>query len=141
MAHSPYTLEILTPDGLVFSGEVEFVSSRTETGSIGIYARHQPLLALLVPTELRVTLAGGEEKRFAQAEGYVQITPERVLLLVEEAHTPDELDTASLDQRLADALERKESAPADSEELRRAERDELRLRAFLAVANGDKVAA
>ena len=55
MAHQPYTLEILTPEGHVFTGEVEFVSTRTESGSIGIYARHQPLLALLAPAELRVT--------------------------------------------------------------------------------------
>lgn len=136
MAHQPYKLEILTPEGHVFSGEVEFVSTRTETGSIGIYARHQPLLALLAPTELRVTKEGGEVVRFAQGEGYVQIAPERVLLLVEEAVDPAELSVEELEERLAAATARAEAAPADSEELRRAERDQLRATAFLEVLRG-----
>ena len=140
MAHQPYNLEILTPEGHVFSGEVEFVSTRTETGSIGIYARHQPLLALLAPTELRVTKEGGEVVRFAQGEGYVQISPERVLLLVEEAHDPASLSVAELEERLADAEARAEAAPADSETLKRAERDVARATAFLQVVRGDAAA-
>jgi F-type H+-transporting ATPase subunit epsilon len=136
MAHQPYNLEILTPEGHVFSGEVEFVSTRTETGSIGIYARHQPLLALLAPTELRVTKADGQVIRFAQGEGYVQIAPERVLLLVEEAIDPAELSVEELEERLADAKARAEAAPADSEEAKRAERDQIRATAFLTVVRG-----
>ncbi|MBO9531525.1 MAG: ATP synthase F1 subunit epsilon [Solirubrobacteraceae bacterium] len=136
MAHQPYNLEILTPEGQVFSGEVEFISTRTETGSIGIYARHQPLLALLTPSELRVTKEGGEIVRFAQGEGYVQISPERVLLLVEEAVDPKDLSAEELEQRLADAQARAEAAAEGSEEAKRAERDQLRATAFLEVVRG-----
>jgi F-type H+-transporting ATPase subunit epsilon len=136
MAHQPYKLEILTPEGHVFAGEVEFVSTRTETGSIGIYARHQPLLALLAPTELRVTKEGGEVVRFAQGEGYVQISPERVLLLVEEAIDPADLSVEELEERLADAKARAEKADAESEEFKRAERDQIRATAFLDVVRG-----
>lgn len=136
MAHQPYKLEILTPEGHVFAGEVEFVSTRTETGSIGIYARHQPLLALLAPTELRVTKEGGEVVRFAQGEGYVQISPERVLLLVEEAIDPADLSVEELEERLADAKARAERAADDSEEFKRAERDQIRATAFLDVVRG-----
>lgn len=134
MAHQPYTLEILTPEGHVFSGDVEFVSTRTETGSIGIYARHQPLLALLAPTELRVTTAGGEQLSFAQGEGYVQVSPERVLVLVEEALKADELDAAELEERLTDAKARIEAAAEGSEALRVARRDERRASIFLELA-------
>ena len=137
MAHQPYNLEILTPEGHVFTGEVEFISTRTETGSIGIYARHQPLLALLAPTELRVTKEGGEVVRFAQGEGYVQISPERVLLLVEEAIDPAELSVEDLEERLSDAKTRGAAAEAGSEEAKRAERDELRATEFLKVVRGD----
>ncbi|MFT4034084.1 MAG: ATP synthase F1 subunit epsilon [Patulibacter sp.] len=136
MAHQPYKLEILTPEGHVFTGDVEFVSTRTETGSIGIYARHQPLLALLAPTELRVTQAGGDVVRFAQGEGYVQISPERVLLLVEEAVDPADLSVEELEQRLADAQARAAGAADGSEEYKRAERDEQRAAAFLHVVRG-----
>jgi F-type H+-transporting ATPase subunit epsilon len=137
MAHQPYNLEILTPEGHVFSGEVEFISTRTETGSIGIYARHQPLLALLSPTELRVTKPGGEVVRFAQGEGYVQIARERVLVLVEEAVEPADLNADDLEARLADAQARSEKAVAGSEDARRAERDALRATTFLSVLRAD----
>jgi F-type H+-transporting ATPase subunit epsilon len=141
MAHTPYQLDILTPEGLVFSGEVEFVSSRTESGSIGIYARHQPLLALLTPAELRVTLPGGEIKRFAQAEGYVQVSAERVLLLVEEAYAESELTVDLVQEKLAAAVALGEKATPDSEEAKRAERDQRRYEAFLEVLQGSKAAA
>lgn len=135
MAHTPYSLEILTPEGQVFAGEVEFISTRTETGSIGIYARHQPLLALLTPSELRVTKEGGEIVRFAQGEGYVQVSPDRVLVLVEEAIDPSQLDVAELEERIADAKARAEAADEGTEEFKRAERDELRASTFLSVVN------
>lgn len=137
MAHQPYKLEILTPEGHVFSGDVEFVSTRTESGSIGIYARHEPLLALLSPTELRVTKTDGQIVRFAQGEGYVQISPGKVLLLVEEAIDPAQLSAEELEERLADAKARAEQAAAESEELKRAERDQARAKAFLSVVRGE----
>lgn len=140
MAHTPYTLEILTPEGLVYSGEVEFVSSRTETGSIGIYARHQPLLALLAPTELRVTLPGGEIKRFVQGEGYVQVSDERVLLLVEEALEEDQVDVEAIQAKLEKSEALAAASEEGSEEHKRAERDARRYRVFLEVV-GSKAAA
>ena len=140
MAHTPYTLEILTPEGLVFSGEVEFISSRTETGSIGIYARHQPLLALLAPTELRVTLPGGEVKSFVQGEGYVQVSAERVLVLVEEAHAEKDVDVDVLRTKLDKAKALRDSSEPGSEEFKRGERDIRRYEAFLD-AVGEKTAA
>ena len=54
MAHTPFPVEVLTPEGEVFNDEVEMLSTRTAVGSIGILANHQPLLALLDPTELRL---------------------------------------------------------------------------------------
>ena len=53
MAQTPFRVEVLTPEGSVFDEEVTMVSTRTEVGSIGILARMQPLLGMLVPTELR----------------------------------------------------------------------------------------
>ena len=96
MAHETFTVEVLTPEGEVFNDEVEQVSTRTGVGSIGILARHQPLLGLLEPTELRLYKSESDVVRFAQGEGYVQVSGDRVLLLVEEATPPDELDTSDL---------------------------------------------
>src|SRR5882757_8542693 len=100
MAQTPFRVEVLTPEGSVFDDEVGMVSTRTEVGSIGIMARHQPLLGLLVPTELRLYKSDSDVVSYAQGEGYVQVSEEGVLVLVEEAHTPDELDAADLKEKL-----------------------------------------
>ena len=101
MARTKFQAEVLTPEGEVFSGEVEMVSTRTVVGSIGILAGHEPVLAMLEPTELRLYRSDSEIVRFAQAEGYLQFADDRALVLVEEAIEPDKLDRGYLrDQAL-----------------------------------------
>ena len=85
MSHSKFPAQVLTPEGEVFSEEVEMVSTRTSLGVIAILARHEPLLAILEPTELRLYRSDSEIVRFAQAEGYLQFADNQALLLVEEA--------------------------------------------------------
>jgi F-type H+-transporting ATPase subunit epsilon len=138
VAHETFTVEVLTPEGEVFNDEVEQVSTRTGVGSIGILARHQPLLGLLEPTELRLYKSESDVVRFAQGEGYVQVAGDRVLLLVEEATPPDDLDTSELQEKLRRAEEEMSSAEEDSEAQRRAARDKKRWEAFLRVAQGEE---
>jgi len=133
MAHDKFPVEVLTPEGEVFSDEVEMVSTRTTIGSIGILARHEPVLATLDPTELRLYRSESEVVRFAQAEGYLQFAENRALLLVEEAIPPDALDRATLETKLSDARAAAERAQEGSEALARAQRDARRYEAFLAV--------
>jgi F-type H+-transporting ATPase subunit epsilon len=134
MARTPFKVEVLTPEGEVFSDEVEMVSTRTTVGSIGILANHEPLLGMLEPTELRLYMSETEFDRFAQGEGYMQVSSEGVLVLVEEALPPDQLDTSDLQDRLRRAEEAAERAEEDSEEQRRAQRDRKRWEAFLRIA-------
>ena len=96
MAHAKFPVEVLTPEGEVFSEEVEMLSTFTAVGSIGILANHEPLLAMLEPTELRLYRSEAEIVRFAQAEGYLQFAENRALVLVEEAIAPEQLDRSSL---------------------------------------------
>ena len=84
MARTPFQVEILSPEGEVFNDEVEMLSTRTAVGSIGVLAHHQPLLALLEPTELRLYKSESDVVTFAQGEGYLQMTGERALVLVDE---------------------------------------------------------
>jgi F-type H+-transporting ATPase subunit epsilon len=134
MAHAKFPAQVLTPEGEVFSEEVEMVSTRTSLGVIGILARHEPLLAILEPTELRLYRSENEIVRFAQAEGYLQFAENQALLLVEEAIPPEQLDRASLETRRSEARASAEQAPPDSEQRARALRDIRRYEAFLAVA-------
>ena len=136
MARSPFPCEVLTPEGKVFDDEVEMVSSRTTTGSIGVLANHAPLMAILEPTELRLYKSESDVVRFAQGEGYLQVVDNRALVLVEEAIPPDEVDRSNFEARLKEAQRAAEQAEEDSEEKARAEREIKRYEAFLDVGSG-----
>jgi F-type H+-transporting ATPase subunit epsilon len=135
MARTKFPVEVLTPEGEVFSEEIEMLSTRTSVGSIGILANHAPLLAQLEPTELRLYRSESEIVRFAQAEGYLQFAENRALLLVEEAIAPGALDRPTFQTRLAEARAAAERAQDGSEEKARALRDAKRYEAFLAVGS------
>ena len=136
MARSPFPCEVLTPEGQVFSDEVEMVSTRTTTGSIGVLANHAPLMAILEPTELRLYKSESDVVRFAQGEGYLQMVDNRALVLVEEAIPPDDIDRSNFESRLREAERAVEQAEEDSEEKARAEREIKRYKAFLDVGSG-----
>jgi F-type H+-transporting ATPase subunit epsilon len=133
MAHSKFPVEVLTPEGEVFSEEVEMLSTVTTVGSIGILANHEPVLARLEPTELRLYRSEGDIVRFAQAEGYLQFAGNRALVLVEEAIAPEQIDRPTFESRLSEAHAAAARADDGSEEHARALRDAKRYEAFLAV--------
>jgi F-type H+-transporting ATPase subunit epsilon len=134
VAHEKFRAEVLTPEGPVFDDEVEMVSTMTTVGSIGVLAHHAPVLAMLDPTELRLYKSESDVVRFAQAEGYMQIADNHALLLVEEAHAPEELDASQLRERLQQAERELESAEDDSEKRRMAQRDKQRWERFLEIS-------
>jgi F-type H+-transporting ATPase subunit epsilon len=136
VARTPFQVEVLTPEGEAYNDEAEMVSTRTSIGSIGILARHQPLLAMLDPTELRIYRSESDVLRFAQGEGFVQVAGDRVLVLVDELFEVDDLDTSDLQDRLKRAEQEIESSDEDTEERRAAERDKRRYEAFLEIAGG-----
>ena len=136
MARSSFPVEVLTPEGKVFEDEVEMVSTRTTTGSIGVLANHAPLMAILEPTELRLYKSDSDVVRFAQGEGYLQVVDNSALVLVEEAIAPDDIDRSEIEARLKEARDAVERAEEGSEERSRAEREVKRYEAFLAVVAG-----
>jgi F-type H+-transporting ATPase subunit epsilon len=134
MAHTPFTVEVLTPEGEAFNDEVEMLSTRTTVGSIGVLANHQPLLTMLDPTELRLHRSESEMLRFAQGEGFLQMSGTHALVLVDEVFPIDELDAGAMRDRLREAEQRVERAEEGSEERRQAERDRRRYEAFTKLA-------
>jgi F-type H+-transporting ATPase subunit epsilon len=134
-------VEVLTPEGQVFDGEVAMVSTRTKVGSLGILANHAPLMAMLDPTELALYenkedgLNANRESatRFAQSEGYLQVADNRVLVLVEDAIPPDQVDRGAIESKLEEAKHNVEEAEEGSEARARFERDVKRYEAFLSV--------
>jgi len=136
MAHATFPCEVLTPDGEAFAGAVEMISTRTTLGSIGILANHMPLLARLEPTELRLYRSETDIVRFAQAEGFMQVSDNHALLLVGEIRSIEELDREELEAAREAAQAAREAAVAGSEAATRADRELRRSEAFLRIIEG-----
>jgi F-type H+-transporting ATPase subunit epsilon len=103
-----FSVEVLTPEGEVFSGEVTRLSTRTVVGEVGILANHVPILAGLKPTRLRLYRSDSDPVEFAQSHGTFQVFANQAEILVEEAIPVTELEPAALEAQLEDARSRAE---------------------------------
>jgi F-type H+-transporting ATPase subunit epsilon len=122
----------------VFSGELFQVVTRTTAGEVGIRARHIPMVARLVPAELRLYRTENDVDSYAQGEGWLEVFANRVRVLIAEARSPDELDAADLRSRLEDAEQRLQEAEDGSAAQEQAERERARLEAFIKIAEGGR---
>ena len=125
---------MLTPEGEVFNGDLVQLSTRTAVGEVGILARHIPMVARLVPAELRLHISDSEIERYAQGEGWLEVFANRARVLIAEAIPPDQLDARELRERLDDVRRSVEQAEEGSVTQERAQREQRRLEAFLEIA-------
>lgn len=92
MAESNYfELEIVSPDRVFFQGEAKMIELNTTEGQVGIYKRHIPMTMILEPGIVKIK---GEEGDLEAAihSGFMEILPEKVTIMAEEAEWPDEID-------------------------------------------------
>mgnify|MGYP003417650119 FL=1 len=129
-----FTVEVLTPEGEVFNGDVIQLSTRTVTGEIGVLANHVPILAALTPNLLRLKISESETKRFAQTHGTLQVFANHAQVLLEEAIPPEELDASALEQEKEDAESRLADDSLGDAARQDATRDLERADAFLAIS-------
>ncbi len=101
----PIDLEIVTPERLAFSGPVDSVTVPGSEGELGILPHHAPLLATLGVGELRYR-AGGTEESFVIAGGFVQVRPDKVVVMAELADMASEINL----ERAAEARKSAEQA-------------------------------
>jgi F-type H+-transporting ATPase subunit epsilon len=87
----PILLEIVTPERLAYSGEVDSVQVPGSEGEMGILPHHAPLVSMLGIGEL-VIRTGGAEELFAIARGFVQVRPDKVVVMAETADMASEID-------------------------------------------------
>jgi F-type H+-transporting ATPase subunit epsilon len=87
----PLLLEIVTPERQVFSEQVDSVVCPGIEGELGVLPHHAPLLTTLGVGELRIR-RGGEEEFFAIAGGFVQVRPDKVVVMAETADMASEID-------------------------------------------------
>jgi F-type H+-transporting ATPase subunit epsilon len=95
-------LEIVTPERLVFSEEVDAVTLPGSEGELGVLPHHAPLVSTLGIGELRIR-RGGEEELFAIAGGFLQVRPDKVVVMAETADIASEIDLEKAQQARAEA--------------------------------------
>ena len=98
----PLLLEIVTPERQVFSEEVESVVCPGIEGEIGVLPHHAPLLTTLGVGELRIRRAG-EEEFFAIAGGFVQVRPDKVVVMAETADMASEINVEAAEEARREA--------------------------------------
>lgn len=90
-----FTLEIVTPERLAYSEEIEQVTVPSEDGQLTILPHHVPLFATLVDGEVIIRLKG-EDSYLAIGGGFIEITPTKTIILVTRAKGADELNEAAI---------------------------------------------
>jgi F-type H+-transporting ATPase subunit epsilon len=101
----PLLLEIVTPERLAYSDTVDAVNLPGVEGELGVLPHHAPLVSILGVGELRIR-KGGSEESFAIAGGFLQVRPDRVVVMAETADMASEIDLEKAQQakRAAEAL-------------------------------------
>ena len=87
----PIQLDIVTPERLAFSEEVDAVNVPGIEGELGILPHHAPLVSTLGVGELRIRREGADES-FAIVSGFVQVRPDKVVVMAETADMASEID-------------------------------------------------
>lgn len=122
-----FKLKVITPTKEFYEHDVEMVELRTTEGEIGVYAKHVPMTAVLVPGMLRIHEPEGEIKKAALMSGFCEILEDGMTVLAEACEWPNEID----EDRAKEARERaKERLRKNSSEIDVA-RAELALRRAL----------
>ena len=110
--------ELVSPERLLVSDDAAMVVVPGTDGNIGVLPRHIPLISTLRPGVIEVQKTRGESAHSVfVAGGFVEVTGDRCTVLAEEATAVDSLDSAAIDQALADLAEDLVDAKTDSERM------------------------
>ena len=104
MATNLFKLEVVSPDRVFYTGDVEMVEMNTTEGEIGIYRNHIPLTVIVKPGVLRIT--GEDNREAALHAGFAEILPDSVTILAEIIEWPEEIDEARAQSALHRAEDR-----------------------------------
>lgn len=104
-----YKLDVVTPKGLAFTGEVYQTVITTADGEIGVLENHMLLLTNVKPGKLRIEKGDGEVKEFAVTYGILDVAGDRVIALLEEIYDIDSIDLQQEKQLLEEANQKLQS--------------------------------
>ncbi len=130
-----YRLEVVTPEGVVFSGEDIYQTVvNTADGEIGILENHMLLLTNVLPGKLRIEREGGNVEEYAVTYGTIDITGDKVIVLVEEAYPIDEIDIEREKELLEEANAELQKEGLTEDQKKRYERQKFRAETLLNLA-------
>ena len=89
---------IVSPEGELFSGEIEMLTAGGGDGEIAITPRHAPLLTNLKPGPVKLVLEGGAEEVFFASGGFLEVQPGVITLLTDVAERADDIDAAEAER-------------------------------------------
>lgn len=95
--------EIVSAEGGIFSGAIEFVSVTGSLGDLGIYPGHTPLLTELKPGPVELRKQNGEHETFYVSGGFLEVQPSKVIVLADTALRANDLDEAAAEQAKEEA--------------------------------------
>lgn len=84
-------LEIISPNKVVYSADIDMLIVRSSGGDLGILPKHAPLLAGLVPHAMKA-IVNGEEKLIAVSGGFIEVQPDKINVLASAAELPIDID-------------------------------------------------
>ena len=113
----PLLLEIVTPERLAYSDTVDSVQLPGSEGELGVLPHHAPLVSMLGVGELRIR-KGGAEESFAIVGGFLQVRPDRVVVMAETADLASDIDLEKAQEARREAERALETAgPTDAVDL------------------------
>jgi F-type H+-transporting ATPase subunit epsilon len=109
-----FHFELVSPERLIFSGEVEQVDVPGAEGEFGVFAGHAPLIATLKPGMLRVYSGSAAPQRIVVKGGFAEVGPTGLTVLAEQAVAAEDYDPAMIDEAIKDAEEDIADATSDA---------------------------
>jgi F-type H+-transporting ATPase subunit epsilon len=92
--------ELVSPERLILSTEVEMVVVPGTEGNFGVLPGHAPLISTIRPGTIDIYQSGAITERIFVVSGFAEVTPERCTVLADEAMSPDSLDRGAIDAEL-----------------------------------------
>ncbi len=108
-----FHFELVSPERLVFSGEVNQVDVPGEEGEFGVFAGHAPYVATLKPGMLKIYGTSGAPQRIVVRGGFAEVGPTGLTVLAEQATPAEEFDPAMIEEAIKDAQEDIADAKSD----------------------------
>ena len=118
MAEKKFRLEVIAPDRVFYSGEVDMVEYNTTEGEVGVYANHIPMTQIIAPGELIITESESSKKHAALHTGFVEVEGDKVTILTEAVEWPEDIDIKRAEEAKIRAERRLTSTSGEADVLR-----------------------